>query len=165
MKIIDKNGRLFGKVSVIDVVVVLIVAVLAVALHAKTNTKDITGNTVADTTITYEITAQGIPTYVADAVRENDEIHEVNQSTGGNLGKIVSIETAPGTRLTSLPDGSVETIPVEDCVDMTLTIEGTGILKDGHYMLNRIYELGVNASREFGTHYARFVGTVTEIQK
>ena len=30
MKIIDNNGRLFGKISVIDVLVVLVVAVLQV---------------------------------------------------------------------------------------------------------------------------------------
>ena len=32
MKIIDNNGRLFGTISVIDVIVILIVAVMAVAL-------------------------------------------------------------------------------------------------------------------------------------
>ena len=33
MKIIDKNGRLFGKISIIDVLVVLMVAILAAAPH------------------------------------------------------------------------------------------------------------------------------------
>ena len=32
MKLMDKNGRLFGKISVIDVVVVLVVLVMAAAL-------------------------------------------------------------------------------------------------------------------------------------
>ena len=35
MKLMDKNGRLFGKISVIDVVVVLVVLVMAAALHVK----------------------------------------------------------------------------------------------------------------------------------
>ena len=35
MKIIDGNGRLFGKISVIDVLVILVVAVLAAALYFK----------------------------------------------------------------------------------------------------------------------------------
>ena len=46
MKVIDKNGRLFGKVSIIDVVVVLLVIVLAVALRYKAQLPQ-TGTTVA----------------------------------------------------------------------------------------------------------------------
>ena len=34
-KLIDENGRLFGLVSVIDVAVIVVVAVLAVALYTK----------------------------------------------------------------------------------------------------------------------------------
>ena len=33
MKIIDRNGRLFGKISVIDLLVVAVVVVLAAALY------------------------------------------------------------------------------------------------------------------------------------
>ena len=35
MKIIDRNGRLFGAVSVIDVLVVAVVVVMAAALYFK----------------------------------------------------------------------------------------------------------------------------------
>ena len=35
MKIIDHNGRLFGKISVIDLLVVAVVVVMAAALHFK----------------------------------------------------------------------------------------------------------------------------------
>jgi hypothetical protein len=38
MKIIDKNGRLFGLISIIDVIVIAVVAVMGVALYLKTNT-------------------------------------------------------------------------------------------------------------------------------
>ena len=42
MKIIDKNGRLFGKISVIDVLVILVVAVMAFALYVKNNSLSVT---------------------------------------------------------------------------------------------------------------------------
>ena len=45
MKIIDRNGRLFGKISVIDLLVIAVVAVMAVALYVKTNQKEITSTT------------------------------------------------------------------------------------------------------------------------
>ncbi len=37
MKMIDRNGRIFGKISVIDLVVVAVVVVLAAALYFKSN--------------------------------------------------------------------------------------------------------------------------------
>lgn len=42
-KIIDKNGRLFGLVSIIDVVVLLVVAVMALALYVRGN-RTVTGS-------------------------------------------------------------------------------------------------------------------------
>ena len=54
MKVIDKNGRLFGKISVIDVVVLLLVIVLAVALRHKAQLPQ-TGTTVPETPITIQV--------------------------------------------------------------------------------------------------------------
>lgn len=45
MKIIDRNGRLFGKISVIDVIVILAVIVMAAAIYVKTH-KPQTGSNV-----------------------------------------------------------------------------------------------------------------------
>ena len=35
MKLIDREGRLFGKISIIDVLVLAVVIVMAVALYVK----------------------------------------------------------------------------------------------------------------------------------
>ena len=37
MKVIDNNGRLFGKISLIDVLAVLVVLALGAALYVKSN--------------------------------------------------------------------------------------------------------------------------------
>ena len=165
MKIMDKNGRLFGKISVIDLIVVLVVALLAAALHAKTNTKEITGTAVTDQTITYELLVEGVPRYVADAIRVGDPLYEVNRSTGGSLGRVAQVEVLPGEILKEYDNGTTAPTQVEDGVNLRLTIEGEGIISDGRVMINRIYDLGINAAREFYTSYAQFVATVVSIQK
>ena len=164
MKIIDRNGRLFGKISIIDVLVILVVAVLAVALYTKNNNREITSTT-ADVAITYQVLAQGIPDYVADAIREGDALFEKDRKSGGSLGEIQSIEIVPGTKLKEMQDGTMAELPVEGGVNVLLTVQGKGIVSDGRYLINRIYDLGVNAAREMYTPYAQFVGTVVEIQK
>lgn len=162
MKLIDHNGRLFGKISVIDVLVLAVVVVLAAALYFKSNQTH-TGTSVTNNEITYQVLASGVRNYVADAVREGDYMYDQDRSSGGTLGKIVSIEVLPSGKMAEFNDGTVDTVPVEDGVDLLLTIQGSGILSDGRYLLNRVYDLGVNSSRNFYTPYAQFTGVVTSI--
>ena len=162
MKIIDRNGRLFGKISVIDVLVIAVVLVMAAALFFKSNQTH-TGTSVTSETITYQMVANGVRTYVADAVQVGDLMYDQDRSSGGTLGKIVDIQVLPGTKLGEINDGTAGMVPVEDGVDLLLTIEGSGILSEGRYLLNRVYDLGVNSSRNYYTPYAQFTGTITAI--
>ena len=162
MKIIDRNGRLFGKISVIDVLVIAVVLVMAAALFFKSNQTH-TGTSVTSETITYQMVANGVRTYVADAVQVGDLMYDQDRSSGGTLGKIVDIQILPGTKLGEMNDGTAGMIPVEDGVDLLLTIEGSGIVSEGRYLLNRVYDLGVNSARNYYTPYAQFTGTITAI--
>lgn len=163
MKLMDKNGRLFGKISVIDVVVVLVVLVMAAALYVKNTSLSHTSTRVTNTSITYQVTAYNVRQYVADAVQEGDLVYDQDYSTGGTLGAIQSIEVQPSGKLTELYDGTVVSAPAQDSVNLVLTIQGEGLISEGRYQLNRIYDLGINASRNFYTPYAQFTGTVTSI--
>ncbi len=162
MKLIDENGRLFGKISVVDLLAIVVVAVLAVALQFK-GRQTHTGISVPQQKISYQIQVQGIRSYVGDAVRVGDQFFELNADSGGSLGKITDIQTFPGTKSAELSDGTCETLPVEDSVDLLLTVEGEGIVSEGRYLLNRVYALGVNSSRTDCTPDAQFVGTVAAI--
>ena len=163
MKIIDRNGRLFGKISVIDVLVVLVVIVMAVALNVKNNENEITSTSTPDSPITYQVLVRSVRNYVGDAIQIGDHLYEDGRTTGGSLGEIKAIEVAPGDKLAELRDGTVQVVPVEDSVNLLLTVEGKGIITDGRYLLNRVYDLGVNASRSFNTKYVQFSGTVSAI--
>ena len=163
MKIMDKNGRLFGKISIIDVVVLLVVAVMALGLYVKSSTKNITAST-QDEVITYQVQVNAIPTYMAEALKEEDLVYE-DGVYGDSLGKVVGLEITEGTRLAGLPNGTLEMIPVENTVNMLVTIEGRGIMDEGNYMLNRIYNLGINSARTFCTPYTQFTGNVIHIEK
>ena len=69
MKLMDKNGRLFGKISVIDVVVVLVVLVMAAALYVKNTSLSHTSTRVTNTPITYQVSVFMIRRHPASAPR------------------------------------------------------------------------------------------------
>ena len=166
MKIMDHNGRLFGKISVIDVLVILVVAVLAAALSFKSNQSH-TGASVTEQPIVFQIRARGVDRYVADAVQVGDGLYDKDYSSGGKaIGRIsqVEVERDPGQKLADdLHDGAAALVEAEDTVDLLITVEGRGLITDRSYAVNRVYALGVNSSRTYMTKQAQFIGMVAEI--
>lgn len=167
MKLIDHNGRLFGKISVIDVLVILVVAVLAAALYFKSNQTH-TGGTVTEQTITFQIRARGVDGYVYDALRIDDGLYDLDYSSGGRaIGRItdIQVERDPGTKLADeLHDGAAALVEADDTVDLLITVEGKGLVDGKSCTLNRVYALGINSSRTYYTKQAQFTGTVASIK-
>ena len=163
MKILDRDGRLFGKISIIDVIVILVVAVLALAIYVKTQMPQ-TGTSVTTTKVVYQMKLNNQPEYMLSAIQIGDELFDKERSTG-SLGTIIDIEVSSGTEQGELDDGTVAYVPAEGYYDILLTIEGDALIgSDGSVALNRIYDLGVNSHRNFNTKYAYFLGMVTDIQ-
>ena len=166
MKIIDRNGRLFGKISVIDVLVILVVLVMAAALYFK-GQQTHTGAAGTEQTITFQIRVQGLNNYVAAAIVEGDGLYDSVYASGGRaLGEIIDIqvERSPGTKLTeTIGDGTSGIIEADSTVDLLITVRGWGLIDGKRYSLNRVYDLGVNSSRNSYTKRAIFTGTVAAI--
>ena len=165
MKFIDQNGRLFGKISVIDLVVVAVVVVLAIALNFKSNQAH-TGTSVPEEKITFQIRVRGVRGYVAGCIAIEDSLYDQNYSSGGRaLGQIteIQVERDPGTVVSAMSDGTVILAEAEGTVDLLLTVEGTGLINGKSVAINRIYDLGVNSARTYYTQRAQFTGTVASI--
>lgn len=163
-KIIDRNGRLFGKISIIDVVVVLIVALMAFALHVKSNDLDASKTTGASTPITFTAVAENLPLNVVEAIQVGDSVYDKDRASGGAIGTITAVEIADGSKTEKLSNGTYACLPNADARNVTITVECSGMVTNGRYAINRIYELGVNAARNFYTSHALFTASVTSIK-
>lgn len=167
MKLIDQNGRLFGKISIIDLLVIAAVAVIAAAVYVKNNATPTGSGTVKEQRITFQIRTVSMEDYVTDAIRVGDKIYDANYSSGsGPVGEITQVQVLsdPGVALEeNMQDGTAPQIPVEGTVDLLITVEGSGVSDGRSYTINRVYEVGVNSSRTYRTNRATFNGVVVEI--
>mgnify|MGYP002511399179 CR=1 FL=1 len=167
MKLIDRDGRLFGKISVIDLLVIGVVAIIAVAVYVKDNATPTGSGTVKEQSITFQVRATGLEDYLAAAIRVGDKLYDVNYSSGnGPVGEITQVQVLndPGTALEeSMLDGTLPRVQVEGTVDVLVTIEGSGVSDGRSYSINRVYEVGVNSSRTYRTNRVTFNGTVAGI--
>lgn len=152
-KIIDRDGRLFGKVSVIDILVVLLVILLAAAFHVKNTRLDASKSDGAKEDITITMLAENLPVNAAEALRVGDKVFDRERSSGGAIGVITDIEILPAGITEELTNGTFQRLTNADGRNVVLTIQGQGAVTNGRYTLNRVYELGTNAKRSFYTPY------------
>lgn len=162
-KVIDRNGRLFGKISIIDVVVVLVVLVMAVALYVKNNKLEISQTAEDDIAITFTVHVENMAMNRVEALEVGDLVFDFDQNTGGPIGEIIEIEELPSECVVQLIDGTYGKATNEHARNLRITVKGEGIMKDGCYAINRIYEIAMNSARNFYTPYGKFTGNVVEI--
>lgn len=162
-KIIDEHGRVFGKVSIIDFFVILIVIVIGAALYVKFNVLDATNKTAASDTITYTVTIYGVRGYTADAIETGDILYDKNG--GANpVGTVTDVQKADAKKASEKADGTIVMGDYMGRYDVTLTVTANGTKNDGRCLVNKIYELNVNSVRTFKTKFCTFEAAITEIK-
>lgn len=169
MKCIDENGRLFGKISVIDLLVIAVVLVLALALAVKNarvgGEKDVQEEK-PQQAITLQVRAEGLRRYIYESLHVGDELWDQDHFDGkAVLGTIADIQVTrdPGTNLVAMDDGTVERVELEDTVDLLVTIDCTGVVEGRTYSINGDYEVGINSHRNYATLLSKFTGTVAGV--
>ncbi|MDR0906260.1 MAG: DUF4330 domain-containing protein [Oscillospiraceae bacterium] len=151
MKIIDKNGRLFGKVSFIDILVIAIVAVVVIVVGAKKQIiEQVTGAT-ATTSVEYQIIARDIRETHAKLYQIGDELHPDSVNAPGI---ITAVEIKPASAPSQLADGTYTMGKIESKVDLIVTIRADCSYSNGHYYAGRAFEINVNQESVFLTKYA-----------
>ncbi len=163
-KIIDQNGRLFGLISILDVAVLLLVGLLAAAFFVKQDVvSPASQSSTSGVTVTYQLFANDLEDVLVPTIVVGDKLFDHDQDTGGSIGVITDIQVNPATKTVYLPDGTADTALLSNYSDVIITVEGTCDIVEGHYRFNSIYEIGVNANRNFYTPFVGFTGTVISI--
>ena len=162
-KVIDENGRLFGLISIIDVVVVAVAAVLAVALYTKDSAMPIASAADPMQTIRYEVSIDNMPEGRLESLRVDDQIYD--KETGNHMGTIKEIRSEDCVISMLKADGTYVMAPIEGRYNVKLTVEAQARVDErGHYYVNRANIIGVGWSMDFYTKTSLFGGTVTEME-
>lgn len=162
-KLIDRQGRLFGLISIIDVVVIFAVIVLCFGVYLKTNVLSVTGSNTEEVTISFTFEARIVEDYIQEALQVGDYVYDKDHATGGAIGVITNIEVLEPRAIGELSDGTLNYITSNRGCNLLVTVEGTGAILDGVYTFNRVYRIGLNAARNFQTKYATLTGFVIDI--
>ena len=154
-KFIDRDGRVFGLISVVDLLVLVFLVLAGVSLYLKFHVLDTT-ETVQNQdlssmdTISVQVLVPNVSDFVADALAVGDEVGDIQIQDASDVADL-------SNGLRAVVSGA------EDHCNVLLTLECRYTESNGFYMINGDYPLGVNAARTFFTKYASFSGTVLQV--
>lgn len=123
MKLIDKKGRLFEKVNIVDIFVVLLLIFALVAVVLKFQQVKTTQG--GDKLIEYSLVVEKLRQASVDALKAESE-GIIDAESKKELGEIVSVEVTPAHELTRLADGTYTFADYEDKFDVVITLRTKG---------------------------------------
>lgn len=159
-KIIDENGRLFGKISFIDVVVLIAVAAVVLAFALKPEVLVSTSGTTETTPVEYVLVAKNVRKSVSDMFVPGDVMYTEG---GVAIGKITKVESREATVMSQLVDGTYVEGVIASKVDAYITVLADCSHSNGRYYANRTYELFVNQNGKYLTKYTMLTAILDEI--
>ncbi len=161
--LIDNKGKLFGKISIIDLLIVLLVVVAVVGVYFKFFIVDKGTSAGHLDTIQYQVkTISGVRQYSADAIENGIDVFD--GTNGRHMGKVIKTEVTPSKDYITKADGThVEAIK-PDRFDVVVTIEVQGAENDYGYFANGNLEIKRGSDFKFKTRKVELETRIKDIE-
>ena len=160
-KIIDERGRIFGKINVIDIFAIIIIAILGVVVYTTFISKgDDTIVTVNTVPVTYQVRVMTVRESATKMFREGDTLFADN---GNNIGTIKGVTIKDAQIPALLETGEYVMGRIYERYDVYLDIEVPCSISNGRFFANKSFELWTNSEYKLLTKYSTFSGTITKI--
>lgn len=156
-----KNGKLFGKINLFDLLVVLLLIVLAVGIVAKFSVSS--QDKAQAVTAIYEIEVKSVKKETVDAFKVGDIVSE--KGSGSVIGKITDISFSQAYDIMVTPDGRIVNAPIENRYHLTIRVEAGNGAKDVNGVVTvEKYKILDGKDITFETQRARCQGTVKNLE-
>ena len=174
MKIIDSKGRLFGKLSILDLAAAGVILLVIIGVFFFPGTP-LTQSIIAQTKVKpveVQVLVRGLG--VSDLASLTEEFEREKQADivvrNQPAGKvdIISSELLPRTTAVPQPDGTVKALPdprpeIEMIRDMLLTLQGRAEVTDSGVVLDGSKKIKIGSSIQLQGDIYDFSGTIISI--
>ena len=131
MKLVDERGKLFGKLNIIDLLVILLLIVAVALIGWKVTRKDGASNA-SRTILTYTVEVEGVDQEVYEGIKAyvpgesgiGDQLMANGEMVDAYVTNVTAAPHEGGLTMTDV-SGTTMTFPVEgdDTLDLTFTIQ------------------------------------------
>lgn len=157
-----------GKLNILDIAIILIIIVFIgififnkISTSTDTNSNIINSNIV--TTFKYNFLIENLSETSKNMIKIGDEVYD--KVSNVNIGKIANIEIMDAKDFIEKSNGEIIEAKTPGKIDVKLTIETNGEIKNGEYLANNLIRIMVGNLKPIKTKYLMCSGTVVGIEK
>lgn len=155
----DKNGKLFGKISIIDVFVLLIIIGIVIGTVYRFSSGNIF-DSIAGKTLSYTVRIEGIRDFTYTFYEQGIGKPCSDKKTGQSIGTVKAVRQEPFLDEGTLPDGTVVLAEKPSNIVVYVDIQANGSQTEEAYFANGTYEIKVGSEINLNTKYTDALGTV-----
>lgn len=157
-----KDGKLFGKVSVIDIAAILILILLAVGVLVKfsgnQNVQVASGEALQCT-----VQVKNVRDFTVEALKKGGPVFD--KTTKEYIGEITDVTSEPGTTMLLLTDGTYREVQTGDRYNAYVTIAFTGKAGDNGYYTATNKQMCTGSSIALNAKYSQCDGVIKSVEK
>ena len=158
--IIDKNGKLFGKLNIIDLAVILVIIAAAAGICVRF-VSTAADNVRSKTDFTYVVEIEGVRLCTVEALERKGLVTDTK--TKNVIGEITDVEYQPMKTQSMKSDGTTVFAEVPDRYTALVTVKSEGSESDKGYFVGENIELSVGTTMTMATKYVNSSGKVKSI--
>lgn len=157
--IIDDKGKLFGKISIVDILIVCVILAGIAGVYYKFGRSKTISPFVKPDRIEMTFFSEDLPAYVGASIKPGDTVKD--RITGSSLGKVKEAVSGPNIFYAPNSQGQMIKSSKDGYISLKLVVEGNGVYSDNgvtfsnmDYYVNKWFEIRAgNASL-----YTRIMG-------
>lgn len=161
MKIIDSKGKLFGKINIVDLLVVLALIVLVCSAIIKFDKAE--NHMTSDKVIEYTMKISQVRQPTIDALNKNLKSIK-NFENEKELGEITDIKMSKAKELVHLNDGTYKEVYLEDKYDLMLTVKVEGTETEDNYYTLSGQKIIVGENLSINNDYVTSYGIIKSVE-
>lgn len=159
--IINKEGKLFGKISIVDIAVILIAVLLAAGIYIRfSGSSNVVVSSGEKIECTFKV--KNLRTYTVDALKKGGGLYD--KTSKEYIGDITEVKVEEGNYKVNMQDGSFKSVTPPDRYNVYVTVQFKGKSGDSGFFTAANKFLGTGGSVNFTTKYADCGGIVYDIK-
>ena len=151
----DKNGKIGGKVSIIDILVVVLVVAVIVGIVARYGSS-VTGAVKSNKQF------ESVRQYTVDALEKKGKV--TDKKSEKDLGEIVDVQVENATLQSTTASGELKNPELPGRYTCYVTIRATGKESDDNYILEDSTELSVGRNVDLYSKYVKTSGDIKSVK-
>ena len=157
----DKNGKIGGKVSIIDILVVVLVVAVIVGIVARYGSS-VTGAVKSNKQFEYVLKVESVRQYTVDALEKKGKV--TDKKSEKDLGEIVDVQVENATLQSTTASGEHKNPELPGRYTCYVTIRATGKESDDNYILEDSTELSVGRNVDLYSKYVKTSGDIKSVK-